>query len=141
MDISDASNPVLIVDDNVQYVQVLTMMLKGVFGYKDITSVNSLEQGFSQVSTTPDKFKLIFVDFRFPSGGTGVELLQKLSREKLLDGKVSFLITSEPSVDNVKAAQAAGAIGLVAKPFDRQELQRQLEKAKRLLEVSQGDSF
>ncbi len=141
MDVSNSKNPILIVDDNPQYIMVLEKMFKAVFGYQDITSVQSIEAGYKELSSKPDHFKLLFVDFRFPGGETGGDLLNRLANEKLLEDKVAFLITSEPTADNVKDAQRAGAIGVVAKPFDREQLRKQLEKAQRAIETRSADSF
>jgi response regulator of citrate/malate metabolism len=132
---------ILIIDDNKQYTLVLKKMLEHVFGYQNITTRDSLESGYQTLKAEPERFKLLFVDYNFPSGETGGELLQRLQHEKLLADKVAFLVTSEPSVDNVKLAASVGAMGVLAKPFDREELERQLEKARRAFVVDSADQF
>lgn len=132
--------PILIVDDNVQYVQVLTRMLQQGFGYKNITAVHSIEEGYTLLSSDPSRFALLFVDYWFPSGQTGGELLKRLREEKLLEDKVAFLITSEPSVDNVREARVVGAQGVVAKPFDREQLKTSLQRAESAL-TADDNSF
>lgn len=139
--ISDVNSTVLIIDDNVQYSKVLTKMLQQGFGYQNITVVHTLEEGYKLIAENPTEFKLLFIDFRFPTGGTGGDLLKRLSDERLLEAKAAFLITSEPNVDNVKMANDSGAMGVVAKPFDREQLKKQLEKAKRSILVDSNDSF
>lgn len=139
--ISDATTPVLIVDDNPQFALVLRRILSGVFGYSNITSVESTEEAYSLLREASQNFALLFIDFRFPSGKTGVQLLEQLAAEGLLAGKAAFLITSEPNLDNFKSATTAGAVGVVAKPFDREDLRRQLEKADRFLKVDEVESF
>lgn len=139
--ISDPNSSVLIIDDNVQYSKVLTKMLEQGFGYLNIKVVHTLEEGYKLISENPLEYKLLFIDFRFPSGGTGGDLFLRLSKERLLDGKAAFLITSEPNVDNVKLANDCGAMGVVAKPFDRTQLRKQLEKAKRSILVDSNESF
>lgn len=138
--ILDKSTRILIVDDNTMYVQVLSKMLKNALGYEIITAVDSIEKGYRELKSNPNGFDLLFVDFRFPSGETGADLLRRLQQEHLLVEKIVFLITSEPSVDNVKEAKDAGAVGVVAKPFDREELKKQLERASRFFSEPQ-DSF
>ena len=139
--IKDPSTPILIVDDSVQYTQVLTKILKNVFGYTNITTVDETAEAYKLISSDPERFRMMFVDFRFPSGTTGGDLLTKLNEESLMIDKVAFLITSEPTVDNVKQASAAGAMGVVAKPFDRDQLKKQLERAIRLKDAEQEGSF
>ena len=137
----DPNTPILIVDDNPQYAQVLTRMLEGGFGFTDITAVSDTATGLALMKASPSRFRLLFIDFRFPSGETGVELLRRLASAGLLAGKVAFLITSEPTPENLKEAVECGALGVVAKPFDRAELTRQLDKAERALQVAAAESF
>jgi DNA-binding NtrC family response regulator len=132
--------PVLIVDDNPQYSMVLNRILSSVFQFTNITVLDNLDAGYQALSKQPGFYKLLFVDFRFPGSQTGSELLTKLSSQGLLQGVSAFLITSEPTVDNMKEALNAGAVGVVAKPFDRDELGKQLEKASRLIKM-EADSF
>jgi len=139
--INDAQTNVLIVDDNLQYTQVLKRILQGAFGYRNITSVDNTQEAYKLISAEPDKFQLLFVDYNFPTGETGGSLLEKLKRTQLMENRVAFLITSEPTVENVKEATMAGALGVVAKPFDREELKKQLEKAERSIVVDNTESF
>ena len=139
--ISTVDTPILIVDDNRQYTDVLSKMLSGGFGYTNITISDELEEAYEIVKQNPDKFGLLFVDYNFPSGGTGGEFLLKLQAENLLEGKIAFLITSDPTIENVNEARKAGALGVVAKPFDRYELTKQLEKAERAIRSLGVDSF
>jgi DNA-binding NtrC family response regulator len=132
---------VLIVDDNPQYSKVLTHILSRALGYLDVTTFDSLDKAFEAITKSPDRFQLLFVDFRFPKGGTGGEFLERLKRKQLLDNKVAFLITSEPTVENQRQAISAGAAGVVAKPFDRKHLLEQLEKAERSIVADRTDSF
>ncbi|MBN8549152.1 MAG: response regulator [Deltaproteobacteria bacterium] len=139
--LSDARTPILIVDDNPQFASVLRKILEGVFHYTNITTVDSVNKAFSLINAAPHQFRILFVDYRFPSGENGVQLLQRLSSAGFLKGKAAFLITSEPNLDNFKQSMAAGVVGVVAKPFDREDLRRQLEKAERILLSENIDSF
>ena len=139
--LSDRSTAVLIVDDNIQYTQVLRRMLEAGLGYSDVTSVESAEKAYELISNQPKRFKLLFVDYNFPDGTSGGKLLERLNSNSLLDDKVAFLITSEPTADNLKEAVQAGALGVVAKPFDRSELKRQLDKAHRAIIVDSTEGF
>lgn len=139
--ISEPTTPILIVDDNLQFATVLRRILEGVFHYSNITLVDDVDKAFSLINTSPQLHRILFVDYRFPSGSNGVQLLQKLDAAGLLKGKAAFLITSEPNLDNFKQALGAGVVGVVAKPFDREDLRRQLEKAERLLLSADVESF
>jgi CheY-like chemotaxis protein len=132
--------PILIVDDNEQYAQVLKRILQGVFNFTAITWVDDSSKAL-ELLRAPNQFKLLFIDFRFPSGFTGVQLLGTLADEGLLKGRAAILITSEPSAENLATATAAGALGVVAKPFNREELAKYLERAERHLVMEEGESF
>lgn len=139
--LKDPQTPILIVDDSSQYTLVLSKILKNVFGYQNVTSVDSPDKAIEAINKDPAKFKMLFVDFNFPCGTTGGALLERLNSQQTLKDKCAFLITSEPTVDNVKQASNAGAVGVVAKPFDREELRKQLDKAERLSISKRADSF
>lgn len=139
--ISNPDTPILIVDDNTQYSQILTKMLQGVLGYTEVVSVDSTTKAYDLISADPSRFRLLFVDFHFPGGETGGKLLQRLNQATLLQDKIAFVITSEPSIENTKLAVDCGACGVVAKPFDRNELKKQLEKARRSVQAEDVEGF
>jgi len=133
--------PVLIVDDSKQYADVLRRMLQGALGYKDITIVERTGDALTLIENDPDRFKMVFVDYNFPDGNTGGDLLVKLKELNLLEGKVAFLITSEPTEENMKQAKMAGALGVVAKPFNSQELRVKVDHARRSLYADSIEYF
>lgn len=139
--VTNLDAPVLIVDDNPQYTQVLKRILQKGLGYSDVTTADSPQQAFDLINQQPQRFKLLFVDYHFPGGESGAILLERLSRASLLMDKVAFLVTADPTADNLKQAMKFGAKGVVAKPFDRDDLKKQLEKAQRSIAVDQGEGF
>ena len=132
---------VLIVDDNRQFSALLQTILAQAIGLKEVTMVTSTDEAYRLIQREPNRFDLLFVDYFFPAGETGNQLLTRLRSNDLLDDKVAFLITSEPTIDNQREALSAGAQGVVAKPFDRHALRQQLEKAERARKADAGDSF
>jgi len=132
---------VLIVDDNTHYSAILKKTLEASFAYTDITILDCPQEAHAYLRACKLQPQLMFVDFRYPSGMNGCEFLAQLKNEGLMEGKTTFLITSEPTVENMKLAVSAGALGVVAKPFDRAELKRQIEMAKRSLQSASVDSF
>ena len=139
--LEDCDTPILIVDDNPQYATLLKRILESAYGYNNITTSDTTSVAYEMIRSEPERFAMIFVDFRFPSGDTGGALLQRLKQESLMGEKVAFLVTSEPSSENVKQALAAGACGVIAKPFDRNALRTQIERARRLREAEEQDYF
>lgn len=120
----------LIVDDSIPYASVLRRILEAGMGMQGVVHCASLPEAEALLRAHPAQFSLLFIDFRFPAGGTGVELLERL-KGTLPATTLPFLITSEPTPENAKRALAAGAKGVVAKPFDRQQLMSQLQRALR----------
>jgi CheY-like chemotaxis protein len=139
--VTNPNTSVLIVDDNPQYADLLRRILSGGFGYRNITVVHDTEEAFRLIGGDPEKFQLMFVDYRFPEQQTGGELLTRLKACGFMKERVAFLITSEPTVENQKQAQKAGAAGVVAKPFDREKLRLQIAKAERDEKLDNVDSF
>jgi len=139
--IKPSDTSILIVDDNPQYTQLLKKILGLGFGYNDITSVDSPQKALQLIEESPERFKMLFVDYRFPEVVNGGDLLLKLKELDLMKEKVAFLITSEPTVDNQRQALRAGAQGVVAKPFARTSIQQQLDKVERSLQMDSKDQF
>jgi len=132
---------VLIVEDSSHYSLVLERLLSRGLGYKNITTFSNTLDAYTMIKVNPERFSILFIDYNFPSGDNGAELIAKLRDEGLLEGKIALVITSDPSLENAKAATAAGALGLVAKPFDAHQLKVQLEKAQRACFADSQDYF
>lgn len=132
---------ILIVEDNVHYAKVLRRLLEAVLGYTNITWVENTIEAHLLISQDPARFQVLFVDFNFPVGDTGGDFLEKLQSEGMIQDKVIFLITSEPNCHNVAQATKAGAMGVVAKPFDREQLVSQIERAKKVVFADSLEDF
>ena len=139
--VKDSELSILIVDDNPHYADLLRRILDKGLGYKNIRVMNNTEEAHNAIKQEPNRYRMLFIDFNFPSGMNGGELLGILARSKFLDDKVAFLITSDLTDDNVQRAQKAGAIGVISKPFDREEIARQISIAQRDAELDQEESF
>jgi len=132
---------VLIVEDSSHYSLVLERLLSRGLGYNEIHVLSTTEEAYTTIKENPDRYAILFVDFNFPTGDNGAQLLAKLRDDGLLEGKIALVITSDPSLENARAATASGAMGLVAKPFDAHQLKVQLEKAKRAFFADSQDYF
>lgn len=139
--ILDPQTPILIVDDSAEFAMVLNRILTGVFGFKAITILPSTGDALERIHSRPGEFKVLFLDFHFPSGKNGGELLSTLAEEGLLQDKIVFLMSSDPTAEALQRVVKAGAAGIITKPFDRDELKRKLERARQLSEQSGTDSF
>jgi DNA-binding NtrC family response regulator len=132
---------VLIVDDSRQYSLVLQKMLTGGFGMEQVDCCDDIDSAYLLVKANPGRYQMLFVDYNFPGGRTGADFLQRLQDESLLEGKSIFMITADPTDQNFKQAQQFGAVGMVAKPFDREQLGIQLDKAFRARAMKDVESF
>ena len=137
----NADTPILIVDDSTEFSRLLSRLLSGVFGFKSITVLSSTDEAYERVSNNPGEFKLMFLDFHFPSGRNGGELLTAFAESGWVSGKVIFLMSSDPTAEALQRVLKAGAAGIITKPFDREELKRQLERAERLAAEDSEESF
>ncbi len=138
--IKDPSTPVLIVDDSQDYAKMLERLLRVKCGYTNIVIKHSTSEAWELIERGQD-FSLFFVDYNFPVGENGTAFLRKLAARNLLEGRVAFLITSEPTLKNMEEASAAGAAGVVAKPFDIKQLLEQIDRAGRKLFSDSIDTF
>lgn len=139
--ILDPSTPILIVDDSIQFATILSKLLKGSFGYTDVTHTTSIEQGIAVLGQDPCPVRLLFVDYRFPNGETGLKLLEWLHREGRHRLLTAFLITSEPTLEIMSAVKKFEGYGVIAKPVDRQELKKQVEKAEAMRKADELEYF
>lgn len=137
----DQKTRILIVDDSIQFAMVLNRLLTGIFGFTAITTLSSTEDALQRLESEPAEFGLVFLDFHFPSGMSGGELLTMMSEKGLLGDKIVFLMSSDPTAEALQRVLKSGAAGVIAKPFDRDELRRQLERASRLAHADEADSF
>jgi response regulator of citrate/malate metabolism len=138
---NEDNKAVLIVEDNKQYAMVLEKILKGFFNFKNIEIAMDIDIAFDKINSDKDKFEILFIDYHFPEGKTGGDLLQRLNEHDLLIGKSSFLITAEPDTDNSREALNKGVVGVIAKPFDKKQIEIQLNKAKRINDLKEKESF
>jgi DNA-binding NtrC family response regulator len=123
---------VLIVDDSKDYAKMLERLLRAKGGVVDVTVCYSIDEGRVLIDKG-ERYALYFIDYNFPTGGKGTDFLRYLQQSGCLANSAAFLITSEPTLKNMEEATAAGAVGVVAKPFDIQQLLSQIELAKRKL--------
>src|SRR5262249_10264413 len=95
--IRDPLTPILVVDDSIQFAQILKRSLQTVFGDSEVVCVDTLKGAFALISERLGHFGLLFIDFNFPNGETGAQLLQRLKGANLIQDEIFFLITADPS--------------------------------------------
>ena len=140
--ILNPNTSILIVDDSEDYAQVLRRILHNGMGYSSVVTSSSIEEAYKLIADAPEQFSMLFVDYHFPNGHTGNELLDRLKTENLLDGKVTFFSTAEPAVQKAIEATNNGLAGVVIKPFNGDKLRHLIERADRDLQMermSAGD--
>lgn len=141
MSLLEANNRVVIVDDNKQYSMLLERLLQGAMGYLKVDVFSSLAAAKQKLEAGQFEYSLAFIDYNFPGEERGATFIKLLKDKGILNRCTAFLITSEPTADNLKEAHAAGAFGVVAKPFDRVELKKKIEAADRSRRAVDADSF
>jgi response regulator of citrate/malate metabolism len=139
--LDDPNVPILIVDDNLQYSKVLTKLLTSSLGFTNISHASGTEEAYVMIQENPDHYKLLFVDFNFPVGDDGCTLIQKLKDASLLINKIAFLITADPSYEKLKQVTRLGAVGIVGKPFNKEQIIEQISKAKKLMFADSVEYF
>lgn len=115
---------VLIVDDNENQCQTLSLILKHK-GYTTSTAANGLE-AIQMVTQRP--FDMIFMDIKMPIMD-GVETYKKI--KSIRSDAVVVMMTAFAVEDLVQQALDAGAFGIVYKPLDIEKVIALVQSSKR----------
>lgn len=134
-DIRSPETSILVVDDSADYALVLRRILQTGMGYRSVEIFSSIDAAYEAIASAPERFPVLFVDYHFPNGRTGAELLEKLRRKDLLHDKVAFFITAEPAIQKAIEANSNGAYGVVVKPFNTDHLKKLIERVDRSLKM------
>jgi two-component system, cell cycle response regulator DivK len=117
----DAAPYILVVDDNVDNLYVLTHVLER-HGY----IVRGVTDGRAALSTVAEaRPTLILLDIRLP-GFSGYEVVAELRQRHGLAGIPVIAVTAHAMPGDREAALAAGCNGYMTKPIDVHELLRQV---------------
>lgn len=113
---------ILIVDDEVENLQALERVMRGVF---DVVSTPSPEQALEEI--TKNNFQVVVSDLRMP-GMLGTELLAKIAKKNPLVSRV-ILTGHTETKDILDAINRAEIYRYVTKPWENQELLVVLQQA------------
>jgi two-component system chemotaxis response regulator CheY len=134
-DIRSPETSILVVDDCPDYALVLRRILQTGMGYRSVEIFSTIDAAYDAIAKTPERFPVLFVDYHFPNGRTGAELLERLRQKNLLQDKVAFFITAEPAIQKAIEANSNGAYGVVVKPFNSDQLEKLIERVDRTLKM------
>jgi DNA-binding response OmpR family regulator len=115
---------VLIADDDVDLRELVSIAVKKA-GFTVAAAVGTGTDAWAALQETP--IDLAVLDISMP-GMTGLEVTAKARAEPALAGIPILIITADGSVTIEADATAAGANGLVTKPFQVRELVRSLRE-------------
>ncbi len=113
---------VLVAEDSATMREIVKIVLQGEVGELLFAhdAASALEQMRAQ---SPD---LALIDQTLPDA-TGISLCQQLSQDPVFSGTSVLLMAGSQAGVDAQAAQAAGADGYIAKPFESQELIDQVQ--------------
>jgi two-component system, cell cycle response regulator DivK len=110
---------ILVVDDNVDNLYVLTHVLER-HGYR----VRGVTDGHAALTAADEaRPAMILLDIRLP-GFSGYEVVTELRRQEGLSGTPIIAVTAHAMPGDREAALAAGFTGYMTKPIDVHELLR-----------------
>ena len=116
-----SDNKILVVDDDKAVSAGVKMTLEEKY---DVSTVESAIDAFDHLAN--NKVDLVLLDIKMPHMN-GLEALETI-REKYPEVPV-VMLTAYPSEKNIQSSRALGAQGLLAKPFEVDELRDYVDKA------------
>ena len=119
---------ILIIDDSIPFLNIFKKLLLISLPGAEIKTVSTFKEGY-EIVTNSNSFELIFIDFRFPTGENGTELLEAALKTGNNLKKAFVLVTSEPTPSNIERAKSLGAIDVIAKPPTREILKQAIDRA------------
>jgi two-component system OmpR family response regulator len=118
-----ALNRILHVDDDLDILEVSKMVLEVVGGF----TIEQCSSGADALTTVLQfKPELILLDAMMPRM-SGLEVLQELQKSPSTANIPVIFVTSKVKPSELEAFTAAGAIGVITKPFDPVELPNQIK--------------
>ena len=116
---SSVSEPILIVDDDVSLLKLLSIRLNSE-GYH-VTTATNVDMAIRLISD--HKFSAVLSDLRMP-GKDGLYLLDYVKEHQ--PSLPVVLITAHGSIDDAVIATEKGALGFITKPIDHVKLREAL---------------
>lgn len=116
---------VLIADDDADLRDLVTIAVEKA-GSEVAAAVASGTEAWAVLQA--EHIDLAVLDISMP-GMTGLEVLQKARSDDALDGLTVLVITADGAPDLAERVQAAGADGLITKPFPVRDLVRFIRDA------------
>jgi two-component system, NtrC family, response regulator GlrR len=129
---SDSPNKILVVDDDADIVRLISIRLQA-SGYQ-VETASSAEQALGLAAA--GKFHLVITDLRM-GGMDGLALFDTLHRDD--PGLPVIILTAHGSIPDAVDATRRGVFGFLTKPFDSQELLKQVASALLLAQPARGD--
>lgn len=123
----EATHDVLVVDDDDISRMPLVQLLERHPRVARVLQCSEAEDAWRILTTLHPRPALVCCDIVMP-GISGLDLLERVRRDVVLDGLPFVMITSAADRDSVQRAGASGAAGFVVKPFDSASVTRTIAK-------------
>jgi len=118
---------ILVVDDSPDMCDLLVFMLRQL-GWKRTSRAMNGKSALAQLRATPERFRLVLVDWEMPDMN-GVELLQALRADEALKQIPVLMVTANSQEYQVKQAIDLGIAGYLLKPLSTEVLERKIAQA------------
>ncbi len=114
---------ILYVEDNEDYIDFVKRALKKIDSNVSMTAITDGKTALSTVSnhTGAQNYKLILLDIHMP-GITGIEILQKIRRQKELTCVPIVMMSTSDNPKDVETSYLSGANAYLVKPVGIQPL-------------------
>lgn len=128
--VDDRPLGVLVIDDLDAPRDIICMLVESL-GYKKVTGVSRAKEALKILEANVNEYFCVLSDQNMPEV-TGQELVQSIRSHCEVRHLPIVMLTAHASPENLLGCLEAGASGFLAKPINKEQLRKELLKARRM---------
>lgn len=120
---------VLIVDDNIMTITLVTSMLRGQ-GFSQIQSASNGQDAWDKITSAQDQgipYDIVIMDWNMPVM-SGYDVLRRCREDRTMNRMAIVMLTAENQKRNMLEASKAGATSYIVKPVDSNEFSERMKQ-------------
>ena len=122
---------ILLVEDLDSPREIVAIYLESL-GFPHVEPVRNAEEALTLLQEKPGRFSCVVTDLNMP-GMQGETLLSEIRKDATLKHLPVIILTAHGTMDRVKECLRIGASGFLVKPPRKAEIEKELQRAKRII--------